>query len=83
MMSFLMFFLGCSQSAPQKYSNPFMVGQWVPAWDRQFRGRISPSPPRPTTKQECQRRVIYYPGDRPSNTVGAVPVNYVLLKSCK
>ncbi|MAD99838.1 MAG: hypothetical protein CMK53_06795 [Proteobacteria bacterium] len=79
----IMIFSGCSQPISQKSSGPFMVGEWVPDWDGQFRGRIHPSPPRPPSKTRCRGRVLYYPGDRPSNTVGSVPVNQILLKSCK
>ena len=79
----LMIFSGCSQPTSQMSSGAFMVGEWVPDWDGQFRGRIPPSPPRPLSKTRCRGRVIYYPGDRPSNSVGSVPVNQILLKSCK
>ena len=74
--------IGCSKSESQNPSGTFVVGQWVPAWDGQFRGRINPNPPRPPDKTRCRGRVLYYPGDRPSNTVGSVPVNQIFLKRC-
>ena len=76
------FLIGCSKSESQNPSGTFVVGQWVPAWDGQFRGRINPNPPRPPDKTRCRGRVLYYPGDRPSNTVGSVPVNQIFLKGC-
>ena len=48
------FLIGCSKSESQNPSGTFVVGQWVPAWDGQFRGRINPNPPRPPDKTRCR-----------------------------
>ena len=76
------FLIGCSKPESQNPSGTFVVGQWVPAWDGQFRGRINPNPPQPPDKTRCRGRVLYYPGDRPSNSAGSVPVNQIFLKRC-
>ena len=74
---------GCGASSSNPEPEVFKVGQWVPAWDNQFRGKIEPTAPRPSAKTTCRRRVLYYPGDRPSQTAEGVPINQIQFGRCK